>query len=82
MYNNSSKTNFGLYIHWPFCQKKCPYCDFNSHVSSDHDDEEFGSALCQEMSHMATLIPEKRALTSLFFGGGTPSLILRQVIQQ
>jgi coproporphyrinogen III oxidase-like Fe-S oxidoreductase len=71
---NPPKTNLGLYVHWPFCQHKCPYCDFNSHVSTTHDNAAFGAALCQEMTHMAALLPDRRALTSLFFGGGTPSL--------
>ena len=69
---NPPKTNLGLYIHWPFCRHKCPYCDFNSHVSTTHDNAAFGAALCQEMTHMAALLPDRRALTSLFFGGGTP----------
>ena len=65
----------GLYIHWPFCLAKCPYCDFNSHVSDTVDMAAFGDALCQEMTHMAGLLAAHRPLTSLFFGGGTPSLM-------
>ena len=65
----------GLYIHWPFCLAKCPYCDFNSHVSDTVDMAAFGDALCQEMTHMAGLLAAPRPLTSLFFGGGTPSLM-------
>ena len=65
----------GLYIHWPFCLAKCPYCDFNSHVASSVDTDQFGDALCDEMTHMAALLPKPKPLTSVFFGGGTPSLM-------
>ncbi|MDB4599373.1 radical SAM family heme chaperone HemW [Alphaproteobacteria bacterium] len=66
---------FALYLHWPFCRAKCPYCDFNSHVSNDVDIKIFGDALCAEMTHMASLMPSRPPLSSLFFGGGTPSLM-------
>ena len=66
---------FALYIHWPFCRAKCPYCDFNSHVSTQVDVKAFGDALCTEMTYMASLMPQHPALSSLFFGGGTPSLM-------
>ena len=66
---------FALYLHWPFCRAKCPYCDFNSHVSNDVDTKIFGDALCTEMNHMASLMPSRPPLSSLFFGGGTPSLM-------
>ena len=72
--------NLSLYIHWPFCQHKCPYCDFNSYASKTHDCEDFGRALCEEMTHMSKLIPTKRALTSIFFGGGTPSLMPPSIV--
>ena len=66
---------FALYLHWPFCRAKCPYCDFNSHVRNDVDTKIFGDALCTEMAHMASLMPSRPPLSSLFFGGGTPSLM-------
>ena len=66
---------FALYLHWPFCRAKCPYCDFNSHVSNDVDTKIFGDALCTEMAHMASLMPSRPPVSSLFFGGGTPSLM-------
>ena len=72
----------GLYIHWPFCLTKCPYCDFNSHVNDAVDMTAFGEALCQEMTHMAGLLAAPRPLTSLFFGGGTPSLMKPAVVGQ
>ena len=82
MLNNNTKLNLGLYIHWPFCQQKCPYCDFNSHVSTTHDSAKFGKALCLEMSHLAEIMPERRVLTSIFFGGGTPSLMPPNVVDK
>lgn len=66
---------FSLYIHWPFCRAKCPYCDFNSHVKTQVDVKAYGDALCAEMTYMKSLKPNHPALSSLFFGGGTPSLM-------
>ncbi len=63
-----------LYIHWPFCVSKCPYCDFNSHVRESVDQQAWATALLADMAHEAALSPE-RTLTSIFFGGGTPSLM-------
>ncbi len=65
---------FGLYIHWPFCLAKCPYCDFNSHVSRSVDHAAWRTALVAEMRHMRALTGPRR-LDTLFFGGGTPSLM-------
>ena len=72
---DSASRPFALYLHWPFCHAKCPYCDFNSHVSNDVDTKIFGDALCTEMTHMASLMPSHPPLSSMFFGGGTPSLM-------
>ncbi|MDP9422298.1 MAG: radical SAM family heme chaperone HemW [Pseudomonadota bacterium] len=63
-----------LYVHWPFCVSKCPYCDFNSHVRSSIDQDEWREALLTDLAHEAELLPDHR-LTSIFFGGGTPSLM-------
>ncbi len=63
-----------LYVHWPFCVSKCPYCDFNSHVRSSIDQDEWRYALLADLAHEARLLPG-RTLTSIFFGGGTPSLM-------
>jgi len=63
-----------LYIHWPFCVSKCPYCDFNSHVRESIDQEVWREALLADLAHEARLLPGRR-LTSIFFGGGTPSLM-------
>jgi len=65
---------FGLYVHWPFCLSKCPYCDFNSHVAQSVDQDAWRTALLTELSHFAARTPDK-ILTSIFFGGGTPSLM-------
>jgi len=72
---SSSSTGFGIYVHWPFCLAKCPYCDFNSHVRQGGIDEaRFISAYRREIAHMAALAPA-RQVSSIFFGGGTPSLM-------
>lgn len=63
-----------LYVHWPFCVSKCPYCDFNSHVRASIDQETWRRALLIDLAHEAQLLPD-RQLTSIFFGGGTPSLM-------
>ena len=65
---------FGLYIHWPFCLSKCPYCDFNSHVRASIDQLRWRNALVRELRHYAGGTPGRR-VTSVFFGGGTPSLL-------
>ncbi|MGO1080182.1 radical SAM family heme chaperone HemW [Inquilinus sp. CA228] len=65
---------FALYVHWPFCRSKCPYCDFNSHVREQVEHERWRRALLAELDHFADLTPG-RTLTSIFFGGGTPSLM-------
>src|SRR5215475_4452716 len=66
---------FGIYVHWPFCASKCPYCDFNSHVRAGGIDEaRFRAAFLTELKHWADLAPQ-RSVSSIFFGGGTPSLM-------
>ncbi|HEY0918681.1 radical SAM family heme chaperone HemW [Devosia sp.] len=66
---------FGVYVHWPFCAAKCPYCDFNSHVHRGAFDEAgFVAAYAAELAHFAALVPG-RTVQSVFFGGGTPSLM-------
>jgi putative oxygen-independent coproporphyrinogen III oxidase len=64
-----------VYVHWPFCLAKCPYCDFNSHVRHGGVDEvRFLAAYLSELTHLASLAPGRR-VSSIFFGGGTPSLM-------
>ncbi len=76
----TSDAGFGVYIHWPFCAAKCPYCDFNSHVRHKPvDQERFLAAFAREIDHMRALTPG-REVTSIFFGGGTPSLMKPQTV--
>jgi putative oxygen-independent coproporphyrinogen III oxidase len=63
-----------LYVHWPFCVSKCPYCDFNSHVRAEIDQDRWREALLADLAHEASRLSGRR-LTSIFFGGGTPSLM-------
>ncbi len=70
---------FALYVHWPFCLAKCPYCDFNSHVRDAVDHARFRRALLSELDHAAALAPGRR-LRSIFFGGGTPSLMAPETV--
>ena len=66
---------FGVYVHWPFCLSKCPYCDFNSHVRhAAIDEERFARAFAREIETTAARAPD-RTVTSIFLGGGTPSLM-------
>ncbi|ETX28725.1 radical SAM family heme chaperone HemW [Roseivivax isoporae] len=65
---------FGLYLHWPFCAAKCPYCDFNSHVVRDIDEDRWARALEAEIARVAERTGPRR-LDTIFFGGGTPSLM-------
>jgi putative oxygen-independent coproporphyrinogen III oxidase len=73
--DRNDATSFGVYLHWPFCLSKCPYCDFNSHVRREAIDEaRFVRAFTAEIAATAARIPE-RTVSSIFFGGGTPSLM-------
>ena len=72
---------FGLYIHWPFCEAKCPYCDFNSYVSPNVDDGIWERALLSELDRHAELT-QGRLLNSIFFGGGTPSLMPPSTVER
>jgi oxygen-independent coproporphyrinogen-3 oxidase len=73
--SDNDEAEFGVYIHWPFCLSKCPYCDFNSHVRREPIDEErFARAIATELTATAARIPA-RTVSTIFFGGGTPSLM-------
>ena len=72
---------FGLYIHWPFCEAKCPYCDFNSHVAREIDEDRWCNAYLSEIRRVAALTPT-RVLRSVFFGGGTPSLMAPETVSR
>ena len=72
---------FGVYVHWPFCLSKCPYCDFNSHVRrAPVDEERYVEAFRVELAHRAALTPG-RTVASIFFGGGTPSLMKPRTVE-
>ena len=76
----SESPAFGVYIHWPFCLSKCPYCDFNSHVRRGGIDEErFAAAVAAEIAATAARVPG-RTVDTIFFGGGTPSLMKPQTV--
>ena len=70
---------FGLYLHWPFCASKCPYCDFNSHVAAQIDESRWNRAFLAEIGRLANLTPG-RVLNTVFFGGGTPSLMSPELV--
>jgi len=71
---------FGVYVHWPFCLAKCPYCDFNSHVRHGGVDQgNFVAAYLAELAHFVALAPG-RNVSSIFFGGGTPSLMAPETV--
>ncbi len=73
------QSGFGLYIHWPFCQAKCPYCDFNSHVSQKIDQSRWLRAYLRELDRVAAET-QGRVLNTVFFGGGTPSLMDPEIV--
>lgn len=77
---------FALYLHWPFCLSKCPYCDFNSHVRASIDADAYLQAVQRELATIASRCDRRQPLNSIFFGGGTPSLmpgkVVREIISQ
>ena len=75
----AAREPLAIYIHWPFCRSKCPYCDFNSHVREAVDAARWSLALLVDLEHQAALVPD-RTVTSIFFGGGTPSLMLPETV--
>lgn len=75
----TNKIKFGLYVHWPFCLAKCPYCDFNSHVRNTIDHAAWQAALLTELRHWYSRTPNHE-LHSIFLGGGTPSLMTPETV--
>ncbi|MGQ0740754.1 MAG: radical SAM family heme chaperone HemW [Alphaproteobacteria bacterium] len=68
--------DFGIYVHWPYCQAKCPYCDFNSHVRAEREETRWAAAIARELKSVAEMQHASRPeVASIFFGGGTPSLM-------
>lgn len=78
---NWQEAGFGLYVHWPWCMAKCPYCDFNSHVAAVVDQDRYAAAYEREIAAFAALTPG-RTLSSIFFGGGTPSLMAPATVER
>ena len=79
MNSEEISSNIGLYIHWPFCLSKCPYCDFNSHVVESVDHNLWEKALVNELTFLSSNQNQKK-LKSIFFGGGTPSLMKPETV--
>ncbi|MGQ0559659.1 MAG: radical SAM family heme chaperone HemW [Sphingosinicella sp.] len=77
----SPRSPLALYVHWPFCVSKCPYCDFNSHVRERIDEPAWRKALIADLTHEARQAPG-RTLGSIFFGGGTPSLMAPATVEK
>ena len=82
---NAAAAPLSLYIHWPFCVSKCPYCDFNSHIAGELDEAAWLRSMCAELDHMAriaaeTLSTDNLRLETIFFGGGTPSLMPPKIV--
>lgn len=76
------KSKFSIYIHWPYCLSKCPYCDFNSHVSKEKiDQDQYSSLIKKELDHYCEVMNSKN-ISSIFFGGGTPSLMDPSVVYE
>ncbi len=78
-------STISIYVHWPFCLSKCPYCDFNSHIASTFDCQAWLSAYLQELDYFSEFVRDKY-ISSIFFGGGTPSLmpslITKEIIER
>jgi putative oxygen-independent coproporphyrinogen III oxidase len=71
-----SPESFGIYVHWPYCAAKCPYCDFNSHVRAQIDEAAWTSGIVRELQYVADMQgPSRPIVETIFFGGGTPSLM-------
>lgn len=79
MADDWKNAGFGVYVHWPFCAAKCPYCDFNSHVRNTVDQKAWANALVSEIQFTASRTPN-RTVDTVFFGGGTPSLMLPETV--
>ncbi len=79
MHDDWRQNGFGLYVHWPFCAAKCPYCDFNSHVARTIDHNQWLNSYWDEINRVSALTGP-RVLNSIFFGGGTPSLMQPETV--
>lgn len=73
---------FGIYLHWPYCSRICPYCDFNVYSSKTRDTDPLLEAILRDLHHHARHLPDHPPLTSIFLGGGTPSLMTPQQVER
>ena len=84
--NLTYKNNLGLYIHWPYCESKCPYCDFNSHTTESINEEDWIHAYVNQLHAMKEMLIKHNVkfnkLNTIFFGGGTPSLMPLKIIDK
>src|ERR1700686_3621249 len=81
--NSNGPSAFSLYLHIPYCQAKCPYCDFNSHAATAWPEEDYTHALIREMKRRAQEKPfDGGSISTIFFGGGTPSLFQPSSIER
>ncbi|MEL6586948.1 MAG: radical SAM family heme chaperone HemW [Pseudomonadota bacterium] len=81
MMENWQAAGFGVYVHWPFCAAKCPYCDFNSHVVAHVDQRQWQTTFVEEIAYWASAMDVRPRVGSVFFGGGTPSLMEPFVVE-
>lgn len=80
MGRHAQQDEIGIYLHWPFCQSKCPYCDFNSHVAAKTDQRRWARAFVANLESYKQEFPD-RVVKSVFFGGGTPSLMAPELVE-
>ena len=80
-YVSAEQRDLSIYVHWPFCVSKCPYCDFNSHVERSVEPSDWSQAIGDQIAEGARLLG-RRSITSIFFGGGTPSLMRPQIVAE
>ncbi|MEC7722069.1 MAG: radical SAM protein, partial [Pseudomonadota bacterium] len=73
--------SLGVYVHWPFCLSICPYCDFNVHVFKNVNQDSWLKAYAAEIQHLGNLTDYAHPVTSVFFGGGTPSLVRPDILE-
>ena len=77
--HNDYSSAIAIYIHWPFCESKCPYCDFNSYVTENIQHETWKEAYLKQIEYLSPSLFNKK-VTSIFFGGGTPSLMNPSIV--
>ncbi len=76
---SQEQTDLSIYVHWPYCLSKCPYCDFNSHVEQSVPPTDWSAAIRKQIEEGANFLGPRK-ITSIFFGGGTPSLMEPKIV--